>query len=250
MIKQFNFRYLLSLLVVMFTIVSTLASAEQLKVILSENGYSPFSFTKNSPERGIFLDILDQISKITGDDFVINYYPAMRKRFVFAHGEADIEPGVNPVWRPNSSEVSLYSIPFGFATDVVFFRKDEAIDVETINDLTGKKVVTVRGYQYPSYEKAFDNHTIIRHDMNHELQLMRFLLQKNRGADAGFINKYILLYNMKEQNMVFDIGNVIGSVPIMFRFHISKKEALQRFNKALEQLTKDGTIDAIYKKYQ
>jgi len=235
----------------MFIIVfNACVSAEQLQVILTDKGYPPFSFDKNSPVKGIFLDLLDEVSIITGDVFVINYYPALRKRLIFANGEADIEPGVNPVWRQKSKGVSLYSLPFGFSTDVVFFRTNERFKVEQVDDLVGKKVVTVRGYHYPDYEQAFKDNLITRYDTNHESQLIQFLYQSNRGADAGFINKHILLYYMKKNNVVFDVGNIIGSVPVMFRFHLSKKASLARFNKALSQLIKNGTVDAIYKKYQ
>jgi len=237
----------LSLLLVL---LNNSACAEQFKVILTEKGHPPFSFDENSPEKGIYLDILDAISRITGDTFNVTYYPAMRKRFVFANGQTDIEPGVNPIWRQKSRDVSLYSHAFGFSTDVVFFRKNEGFKVEKINDLAGKKVVTVRGYHYPDYEQAFSDKVIIRYDTNHEQELVQFLYQANRGADAGFINKHILFYYMKRNNLLFDVGKTIDSVPVMFRFHISKKASLDKFNKTLSQLIADGTVDAIYNKYK
>ena len=78
---------------------------------------------------------------------------------------------------------------------------------------------------------------------------MKFLLKANRGADAGFINRNILLFYMKEYNMEFDIGNIIDQVPVMFRFHRNKKYALEKFNKALTRLVENGTVAAIFKKY-
>lgn len=225
-------------------------SAEQLKVILTEKGHPPFSFDENSSEKGIYLDILAAISVITGDSFIITYYPAIRKRYVFANGQTDIEPGVNPIWRQKSRDVSIYSVPFGFSTDVVFFRENESFKVEKVSDLAGRKVVTVRGYHYPDYEQAFSDKVITRYDTNHELELVQFLYQANRGADAGFINKHILFFYMKRNNLRFDVGDIIDSLPVMFRFHISKKASLKKFNNALNQLIKDGTVDAIYSKYK
>ena len=230
-------------------LLNLFVSAEQFNVILPQEGHAPYSFVKNSPVRGIFLDILDEISIITQDTYIANYYPAARTMMVFGQGEADIEPGVNPNWRQKWHDISLYSVPFGFSTDVVFFRKGETITVDTVDDLTEKHIVTIRGYIYPTYQQAFSDNIIYRYDVNHELQLMKFLLKANRGADAGFINRNILLFYMKEYNMEFDIGNIIDQVPVMFRFHRNKKYALEKFNKALTRLVENGTVAAIFKKY-
>lgn len=235
---------------VIFSLSAVTASAEELTVLLYEKGIPPFSFSKTSNDKGIYLDILEEISKITGDKFILNYYPSKRKRLIFETGKMHIEPGVNPAWREKWKDISVYSIPFGTFTDVIFFRKGEKFNVTSAVDLKGKKIVTVKSFYYPGYEQSFENKTINRYDLDNELQLIRFLYSKERDADAGFINKDILLYYMKEYNMKFDIGNKIGEVPVMFRFHISKKHVVEKFNKALKTLINNGTVDVIFKKYQ
>jgi len=80
--------------------------------------------------------------------------------------------------------------------------------------------------------------------------MIRFLHAQNRDADAGFINQDILMYYMNQNKMEFDIGDPISEVPAMFRFHISKKHVIERFNNALTILMKNGTIESIFKKYQ
>lgn len=235
---------------VIFSLLAITASAEQLTVILYQEGYPPYSFSETSKKKGIYLEILEEISKITGDNFIAKYYPSKRKRLEFETGKIHIEPGVNPDWREKWKDISVYSIPFSVFTDVIFFREGEKFNVTNAVDLNEKIIVTVRGYHYPRYERAFKNKTINRFDLNHEFQLMKFLLSKNRDADAGFINKDILMYYMNEHNMIFDIGNIIGEVPVMFRFHISKKHVVERFDKALKTLIKNGTVEAVFKKYQ
>ena len=54
---------------------------------------------------------------------------------------------------------------------------------------------------------------------------------------------------MKTKNVKFDMGDVIGNVPIMFRFHKNKAKALPRFNKALKHLIENGKINEIVKRY-
>jgi len=234
-------------LLLLFPIAS---SAEVLTVILYSNGYPPYSFPAANPDKGIYLDILEEVSKITGDEFIPAYYPAKRKLKVFESGQMHIEPGVNPNWRKPWKDISVYSIPFGTFTDVIFFRKGEEFTAKNVSDLKGKKVLTVRGYRYPGYEEKFSNDTITRYDTNNELQMLKFLSATNRDADAGFINKDILMYYMNEHNMKFDIGDSIAEVPAMFRFHITKKHVIERFNSALTSLIDSGTVESIFKKYQ
>ena len=234
-------------LLLLFPIIS---SAEVLTVILYSNGYPPYSFPEASPHKGIYLDILAEVSKITGDEFIPTYYPAKRKLKVFESGQMHIEPGVNPNWRKPWKEISAYSIPFDIFTDVIFYRKNEEFTVKNTSDLKGKKILTVRGYHYPGYEEKFRSKTITRYDTNNELQMMRFLSAKNRDGDAGFINRDILKYYMNEHNMEFDIGDSISEVPVMFRFHINKQHVLERFNNALTTLMSNGTVESIFKKYQ
>ncbi|MBL4798614.1 MAG: transporter substrate-binding domain-containing protein [Oleispira sp.] len=231
-------------------LLPTIAPAEELTVILYTNGYPPYSFPKESPYKGIYLDILEEVANITGDKFVAKYYPAKRKLKAFESGLMHIEPGVNPAWRKSWKDISVYSIPFGVFTDVIFFKKGNQFSPVGPNDLKGKKILTVRGYRYPIYESNFQNNSIIRYDINNEFQMMNFLFSKNRDADAGFINKDILRYYMNESKMKFHIGDPIGEVPVTFRFHINKKHVIKRFNSALTSLINNGTIESIIKKYQ
>ncbi|OUS40656.1 hypothetical protein A9R00_04885 [Oleispira antarctica] len=235
------------ILLLLFPIMS---SAEVLTVVLYSNGYPPYSFPETSPYKGIYLDVLAEISKLTGDEFIPAYYPAKRKLKVFESGQMHIEPGVNPSWRKPWKEISAYSIPFGTFTDVIFFKKGKQLHAIKPQDLKGKKILTVRGYHYPNYENEFQNKNIIRYDTNNELQMIRFLHAQNRDADAGFINQDILMYYMNQNKMEFDIGDPISEAPAMFRFHISKKHVIERFNNALTILMKNGTIESIFKKYQ
>ena len=234
-------------LLLLFPVVS---SAEVLTVILYSNGYPPYSFPEASPDKGIYLDILEEVSKITGDKFIPAYYPAKRKLKAFESGQMHIEPGVNPNWRKPWKDISVYSIPFGIFTDVIFFKQGKPLKSSKPHDLKGKKILTVRGYHYPTYESAFQNKTIIRYDTNNEFQMMKFLSAKNRDADAGFINKDILMYYMNKHNMEFNIGNSIAEVPVMFRFHIGKEHTIKNFNQALKTLISNGTVESIFKKYQ
>ena len=153
---------------------------------LSEIGMPPYSFPNTNKKTGIYLDILEEISKITGEIFVPKYLPAARTRILFTSGQIDIVPGVNPAWDKKRKDISVYSIPFSVSKDVIFFRKGEGVAETNAADLIGKRIATVRGYYYPGYEELFENNKIHRIDLNNELQVTKFVFTRNRDSDAGF----------------------------------------------------------------
>ncbi len=226
------------------------AHCDTFNVGLLKSGHPPFSFPASHHQKGIYVDILQQITLITGDKFIINYYPNKRLIKSFNDGLIHIEPGVSPLWRTQWKDISRYSIAFTQYTDVTVFRKNELFKINSAADLMDKGVATVKSYYYPGFQNAFNSGKIKRYSLNHELQLLKFLSKKQRGADVGFINEYVLMYYIKKEGFSFDIGNSIGNVPIMFRFHVDNSSSINRFNKALETLINNGSVSAIIEKYK
>lgn len=236
--------------VIFFTITSFSKEtlSDTFTVGFRSDWYPPLYFKKGSPDTGIYVDILYEIGRITGDDFKKKYYHTPRKYEMFEENLIDIEPGINPAWRKKHKDISIYTIPFGRAIDVMLFRKGARFSVKNITDLKGKNVGTVRGYVYPGYMEYFNYGRIKRDDSMNEEQLLRKLIKKR--TDLAFINKTVAQYLISLHHYDCEYGNIIGDVEIMFRLHISKKYALERLNKALKKLLENGTIDKIYAKYR
>lgn len=210
--------------------------------------YPPFYFKKGSHETGIYVDILYEIGRVTGDDFKIKYYRGPEKHMAFEKGLIDIGPGVNPAWREEYDNISVYTVPFGRATDVMLFRKDSKFPVKSILDLREKNVGTVRGYVYPGYMEYFNYGSIKRSDSANEEQLLLGLIKGH--TDLAFINKTVARYFLSRHHYDCEYGNIISNVEVMFRLHISKKYALGRFDRTLRKLIENGTIEKIYAKYR
>ncbi len=224
--------------------------AESFTVGLYQDGLPPLMFPENDVQKGIYKDIFSEIEKITGYSFQYKYYPAARVNTSFENGGLDIEPGINPVWRQDSKVPGEYTIPFAKNFTVVLFAGGEKVAVNSLQDLKGKTIGTVRGYFYPGYMDEFAKKTIIRHDSTSEKQLLK-MLAKGRLVQV-FIDKAFAQYWMKESPAYkdFKIGNTINELDIMMRVHPQKKHHVSKINKALKQLLKAGTIEAIYEKYQ
>src|SRR5690606_23631833 len=63
--------------------------------------------------RGIYQDIFDELARLTGDRFDVQYYPYPRIGLLFDEGKLDIEPGVYPGWMQSQTTPGIFSVPFG-----------------------------------------------------------------------------------------------------------------------------------------
>jgi len=226
-------------------IVSTSIQAAPLKV-----GFYNFPpFMSIDSQIGIYHDIFESISRDTGYIFEIECFPSARVKMNFESNLIDIEPGVNPTWRKGSKVPGQYTIPFAKAVDVVLFRPGQHIPVDGPESLKGRAVGAIRGYIYPGFTDSFTKNEIIRVDLIDEPKLLKFLVAGR--VDQIFINKsvaqYWILKNESYRNYV--IGDVIGDVDVMMRVHPSKKQEIERLNKAIKNLSTSGEIEKIFGKY-
>jgi len=240
-------------LFVALTMSLTLSSslfAETFKVVLYDGGSPPLFFAKGDSNTGIYVDLLNEIGKVSGHQFEFVHYPTKRAMLLFDEGEIHVEPGINPVWRSGSKVPGKFTAAFAQAEDVVVFQNGKAKPVKSADDLAGSKVGTIKGFFYPGYMDAFKSKKIKRQDSQSEEKLM--LKMASGRLDAMFIRKEAVQYRIKidEQFKDLVIGDAIGAVGIMFRIHPSKASAVESLNSAIEQLKANGKIDEIYSKYR
>ncbi len=213
---------------------------------MDENGFPPFYFKPGDPTLGIYELVLAEVAKITGDRFTAVFVPQIRKFKLFDANEVDVEPGVNPDWRKSAQGISAYSIAFANSEDVLIHHKDDKRAYESVKDLQGKTLGCVVGFVYPQIEKDLSSEAIHRDDSKDKEMMIQKLLK--RRVDVIILPRPFAEYwqklNTKDYQLV--IGGAVDSKPIMFRFHVKKKDALPRFDKALRQVIDSGKIRAIY----
>lgn len=198
---------------------------------------------------GIYQDIFDELAKITGDRFDIEYYPYPRIGLLFNEGKLDIEPGVYPGWVQNQATPGLFSAPFGQVVDVLVFAPDKAFPVQQPEDLRGKSVGMVRGYAYPELTPLIASGQLDRRNGLNEQQLLS-MLAKSR-FDQIIVNKAIAQYHrLKSQEYrLLEIGDVISSYDVSMRVHPRHEAWLEKLDAAIIQLKQQGTIEQIYARY-
>lgn len=198
---------------------------------------------------GIYQDILDEISKLTGDTFHVRYYPYPRISLLFNQGKLDIEPGVYPGWVKNHDIPGVFSIVFGKVDDALVFSPGKAFPVNTPNDLRGRSVGMVRGYAYPDLKHLIAEGLIDRRDALNEAQLLKMLAAGR--FDQIIINKAVAQFNIFNvpEYRYFEVGDVMNSYDVSMRVNPSHEAWLPTLDDAILQLKKTGTLEKIYAKY-
>ena len=241
----------IGLLVLSFLMIIPCPSrAENFRIMRHPGAFPPYYFEEQDKRTGIVKDIFAALAEETGDSVEYVVAPFKRALFMFESGEIDIEPMTNPNWRKSPYMASEYSIPYTTSEEAVLFRRGRECSVKSPDDLRGKTVGVVAGYNYPSFAPFFSDGSIKEHRLKNEDELIKLLLAGR--IDQAFMNKKFAQYRIKTRQLgdALVIGDVFSSKDIMIRFHPSKKDAIPRFNKAIQKLTKNGTIDRICDEYR
>ncbi|MBI9110065.1 ABC transporter substrate-binding protein [Maridesulfovibrio ferrireducens] len=227
-----------------------ISAAETFRVMLQVESFPPYSFEKGDSRSGIIEDLFTAFAKETGDTFEYVRVPFRRALYQFETGKIDLEPMCNPIWRQSSSLRGIYSIPFAVSEEIVLFNADKYIPINSPEDLLGKTVGVISGYHYPVYGPYFVDGRINSYPLYNENKLIQLLLAGR--LDQALMNKDFAQYEIKLQNLKdrLIISEPCNVLDMMIRFHPSKKDAVPRFNKAIQKLLNDGTIEQIYDRYR
>lgn len=202
-----------------------------------------------SGQTGIYQELLEELAKITGHRFQIQYFPYARLLNEFDLGRIDLEPGVFPGWVKHRRVPGVFSVPFGKVVDVLVFAPGKHFPVSMPRDLSGRTIGLVRGYSYPDLRELFESGAVHRADAVSETQLMAMLAAGR--IDQILINKAVAQYNIllmpKYGELV--LGDVLGSFDVSLRVHPSKKALMPKLDEAILTLKRSGVIARIYAKY-
>lgn len=217
---------------------------------LDENGFPPLYFKPADSERGIFEQIFDEVAKVTGDRYIAKFVPNRRKIKMFEDREIDIEPGVSPEWRKPQAAISLYSVPFADTEEVLLFHKDDQRGYAKLSDMKGRTLGCIAGFVYPEFEKQMAAGAVKRDDSKDREMMIQKLIK--RRVDAIILPRVVAEYWQKsadkEKRLI--LGSTVSLRPISFRFNIRKKEAMERFDKALKQVIENGKVREIFASFR
>lgn len=147
-----------------------------LLVGLSIGQGEPYVF-EESLQKGLLFDIITFVSSETSIPIQIIYKPPARIRRKFTHGEIDAEVGINPIWRSDEPNISLYTIPFVNNVDSLIYRKNEHKDIFNSANST-IRIGTINSWIYPQLDHLFSSGKLKRYDYNNTFLQLNNLVNK------------------------------------------------------------------------
>ncbi|SHF76385.1 polar amino acid transport system substrate-binding protein [Marinomonas polaris DSM 16579] len=137
--------------------VSSISYATTLKVCYDQ--WPPMTMfpTKDEPERGVVIDMVEQIYSSEG--FTLEYFevPLARGLDMVAEGLCDMLPEY--LYSKNSDNVFVYAseATFSYATAFVV-RKSDSWRYQGIQSLNGKRIATGPGWDYSSMSAGYQHY--------------------------------------------------------------------------------------------
>jgi len=239
-------RQFVVLMILSFVSLSTFSDSARYTI----TEWSPYWIIESGKVSGILNDIMLQLDKHT--DITLEAgkpVPVKRAKRQFKAGEAQIECCINKAWRPSPEqrEVSLWTDTVLSVEEVLIFPHKGVFEFNTLEDLEGKLIATIRGYGYVGSEY------FRRSDSNDNIsQITKVGL--GRG-DAGIIDRIELAHILKnsaalnERNIKIEEGPIINRSELKMRVHISRPELIQSINVAIAKMKQEGTITRIINSY-
>lgn len=224
------FKFVLTVLA-FFYCVHGVSFAEKVKI--GALHFPPFYVVETKDDvSGYYIDTLKTIFEHAGLEYTFEGYPPKRLYIGVAEGLVDVWMGTRGV---EIYEDKTFYIKEKIA-DIFLrcFRIGETPEIKTTEDLKGKKVITILGYNYGGLISYFnDPANNIKQDptSSHELAFKK--LKAGRA-------KYLLDYKLPSETVLkdFDIPDLKWNDLQAIGIYISISKKSERANEIYEKLTK------------
>jgi len=147
-------------------LASAAASDESLIVSYGSHDAEPYAIVENGElTGGIIKEIMDEVGREIEIEIQYQNIPRMRMDQYLLSGQSHVRVISSPRWY-KSPEQFLWSTPLFQESGRYVVSAEKEFPIREYDDLTGKKVGTIRGYQYPEgLVKRFESGEIIRDDV-------------------------------------------------------------------------------------
>ncbi|OZG71106.1 hypothetical protein BTA51_22260 [Hahella sp. CCB-MM4] len=231
-----------------FVILTPVIQAETWNVATDRN-FPPYVISEGGNVHGIHVDIVEAVMRKMGVDFNLTGYPWAR--VVAVTDSAGVDFSFPWVGKPERFEKYLMVGPIHTGRTVFAVRSDDnELVFESLEDLKGKKIGTVRGY---AYEDRFDQ--------------ADFFIRDDKASDNTSNIKKLLAGRVDliigDENVLSEEAKILGvrdqikflpkAVKVAQRYVAFPKdltEKADRFQKALDAIVVDGSYDAILARYR
>jgi|GEM_PF-610406 len=251
-----QFLIILGGLIISITLISSAWALRPIKLgcLIS---FPPYAWKENGQIKGIDIDIVNELFKRAKLNKVIKAYPTKRVVILVAKGLVD--GGFSALKTPSRARVAMFlDVPIHQSVYKIFVKKGNEFNFRKIEDLYGKKIGINRSFSISKEFRAAVKSGIIKVDEGASTSKQNLLKLISKRIDAVVGNEKEMKYIIKKMRLgdkVVALHNPIAK-PINAYLALSKasklknkQQILNKLNKILRQMHRDGTINRINSKY-
>ncbi|MEJ6472892.1 substrate-binding periplasmic protein [Pseudoalteromonas piscicida] len=226
------------------------AEAKTYSILVYHGANPPYYFEENGKPTGIFVDIFQELAKLTSHRFEFVPLSVARGQRYFDQGKVDIEPGISKTWRVDAEVHGIYSIDYAFSSEVLLGYQDRCVGKHQPEQFYGTLVGKVRGYRYNDFEMHFGKDKMLIYENISEKELLAQL--EHKRLDYILIGSVTADYYISQHPnyQSFKTCLEISRLPVQMRLQPKLIELRKEINSALRLMINGGKIKAIYAKYR
>ncbi|NAZ47022.1 transporter substrate-binding domain-containing protein [Vibrio toranzoniae] len=231
-------------------------SSEPIHYYIIASQAQPFQIeTDDSSHRGMVSDIVKAV--FDSSQYEINYHIYPFNRMI---DKLNVRENPNwltygsPSWG-NIQSVNLSEDPIYNVKHVLLSSGKKPFEFNTIDDLSGKAMVLLIGFEYPNLEPYIQQGKL--NEIRVKDYAAAFRVLNRTPGDTVFVEmESRIKYNLNEQKLRIEdyqmqgFGSVINNYPIHLAFDPEMDPKLQSFiNQRLGQMKDDGQLNEIVQSY-
>ncbi|PIW59437.1 transporter substrate-binding domain-containing protein [Shewanella sp. CG12_big_fil_rev_8_21_14_0_65_47_15] len=210
--------------------------------ITGSYSWYPYFIGDQPQAPGMITELIPMILSLANIEGEILSLPPKRTNNALETGLLDFDV-VSPSWFEKQAfgPQFVQSAPIMQITEYVVTLPENVKQYDSIDQIKGKAIGTVRGYLYHN-DKEF-----IRVDFTSEQELIK-ALNKHR-IDAIIVGNYPALYWSSKLGVPVGLAAIHSNGELVLRLRKEHAELLPAINQAITTLKANGKIDEIIKKY-
>lgn len=205
--------------------------------------YPPFHFTADDERPGVYSEMVHAVLDRAGLEYQEQWLTYDQLKPAFKEGRISILCCSHPAWWEALGGIDhqLFSMPLAENRDLWIFPRGGAFN--PVSELDGKRVALIRLFGY----RGVNDERIERIDHDDVDQLLLTVSEKR--ADAGIVNEWVLLWELKKQALLLDLPQEQDRVTLHMLVGPQWRDQLPAINDAIDQLHGEGVFEQILRSY-
>lgn len=210
-------------------------------VVATSPDFPPFENLEGGKVVGIEVELMEMICKKLGVELVLEQINFDAVLTGVQSGKYDCGmSGISVT--PKREKNTLFTIPYCLAAQCIVVRADSAIATKA--DLAGKQISVQTGTTAAEFCSG-EGYALSQFEANQDAKLA---LTQGK-VDAWVVDDLTAVEMCKGDESVKILPESMTTEPYAFAFAFGSEDLVAEINKALEALIADGTVEALFAKY-